>query len=102
MKNELFNELLESMHEMDRIVHGGVSARQDNPVHRTGGQADTREYRPQPEAICYADWREQTHTGKNWEQGRRTPAGPARALLKILHADPEHALRALHGQADVA
>ena len=25
MKNELFNELLESMHEMDRIVHGELA-----------------------------------------------------------------------------
>ena len=25
MKNELFNELLKSMHEMDRIVHGELA-----------------------------------------------------------------------------
>ena len=64
MKNELFNELLKSMHEMDRIVSWRVSARQGNPVHRTGGQADSHEYRPQPEAFCRADWREQAHAGK--------------------------------------
>ena len=36
-------------------------------------------------------------TLENWEQGRRHPTGPAMALLRILDADPEHAVRALHG-----
>lgn len=33
-------------------------------------------------------------TIRNWEQGKRLPAGPARALLKILEVSPE-ALAAL-------
>ena len=36
-------------------------------------------------------------TLENWEQGRRRPAGPARALLKIVSATPEVALKSLHG-----
>jgi len=36
-------------------------------------------------------------TLQNWEQGRRHPVGPARALLKIVSTDPEAAIRALHG-----
>lgn len=36
-------------------------------------------------------------TLENWEQGRRRPTGPARVLLRIFSADPEHALKALHG-----
>ena len=35
-------------------------------------------------------------TLENWEQGRRHPTGPAKALLKIVDADPESALRTLH------
>jgi putative transcriptional regulator len=35
-------------------------------------------------------------TLRNWEQGRRKPTGPARALLRILEADTEQAIRALH------
>lgn len=35
------------------------------------------------------------HTLRNWEQGRRTPEGPARALLKVIEQEPEAALRAL-------
>lgn len=34
-------------------------------------------------------------TVENWEQGRRHPTGAARSLLRIVQADPEHALKAL-------
>ncbi len=34
-------------------------------------------------------------TLRNWEQGRREPTGPAKALLKALKNDPEHVIRAL-------
>ena len=39
-------------------------------------------------------------TLENWEQGRTIQTGPSRALLRILHADPEHALRTLRGYAE--
>ncbi len=35
-------------------------------------------------------------TLKNWEQGRRKPTGPARALLRIVSVKPGLALEALH------
>ncbi|MHB1322634.1 MAG: helix-turn-helix domain-containing protein, partial [Acidithiobacillus ferrivorans] len=38
-------------------------------------------------------------TLQNWEQKRVRPAGPARALLQIVAADPHAAIRALHGHA---
>ena len=34
-------------------------------------------------------------TLRNWEQGRRRPEGPARALLKVAAEDPEAVERAL-------
>ena len=34
-------------------------------------------------------------TVRNWEQGKRSPAGPARALLKVIDRAPEAALAAL-------
>ena len=37
-----------------------------------------------------------TRTLQNWEQKRRNPTGPAAALLKIVSAEPEVALRSLH------
>jgi putative transcriptional regulator len=35
-------------------------------------------------------------TIRNWEQGKRSPTGAARALLKVLDKAPEVALLALH------
>ncbi len=34
-------------------------------------------------------------TLQNWEQGRRTPEGPARALLRVVEKKPEAVLEAL-------
>lgn len=34
-------------------------------------------------------------TIRNWEQGKRSPTGPAKALLKVLDKAPEAALAAL-------
>ena len=96
MKNELFNELLASVQEMDEIVQ------------RKKAAARVTKF-PEPEAKII---REKTglsqnqfalligvskRTLENWEQGRRHPTGPAKALLRILDVDPEHAVRALHG-----
>src|SRR5262245_27416947 len=36
-------------------------------------------------------------TLQNWEQGRRSPTGPAAALLRVMDREPRAALRALHG-----
>lgn len=35
-------------------------------------------------------------TLQNWEQNRTRPSGTARALLKIVRADPRAAVKALH------
>lgn len=34
-------------------------------------------------------------TRRNWEQGRREPTGPAKALLRAIKNDPEAVLKAL-------
>ncbi len=96
MNDKMFNELLESVQEMDTITKG-----KKKPA-RTF-------QRPEPEVKAI---RERTglsqsrfaqiigvskRTLENWEQGRRRPTGPARALLKIVESDPDGALRALHG-----
>ena len=36
-------------------------------------------------------------TLRNWEQGRREPTGPAKALLRAIKNDPKHVLVALAG-----
>jgi putative transcriptional regulator len=35
-------------------------------------------------------------TLQNWEQGRRTPEGPAKALLRVAFRNPQAVLDALH------
>ncbi len=37
-------------------------------------------------------------TVRNWEQGKRAPRGPARALLKLIDRAPETAFAALGGK----
>ena len=39
-------------------------------------------------------------TLQNWEQARREPTGPAKALLRIVEREPAAALRALHADSD--
>jgi putative transcriptional regulator len=36
-------------------------------------------------------------TLQNWEQGRRQPEGPAKALLRVVEREPQAVLQALHG-----
>jgi putative transcriptional regulator len=38
-------------------------------------------------------------TLRNWEQGRRRPRGPSRALLSLVDQEPEAALRAIRRRA---
>lgn len=35
-------------------------------------------------------------TLQNWEQGRREPEGPAKALLRVVDKEPQAVLHALH------
>ena len=96
MKNDMFDELLVSVQEMNEIFQGKKAA------------ARVTEF-PEPEVKVIREkvGLSQNHfalligvskrTLENWEQGRRHPTGPAKALLRILDADPEHAVRALHG-----
>ena len=95
MDEKMFAELLESVKEMDAI--------------HKGKKKPSRVFEfPEPEVKAI---REKTglsqiqfarligvskRTLENWEQGRRHPTGPAKALLKILDVDPEGAVRALH------
>jgi len=39
-------------------------------------------------------------TLRNWEQGRRTPTGPARALLRAINNNPVEVVRALNSEED--
>ncbi len=95
MNDEMFNELLESVKEMDQIAKGKKKASRRFTVKE-----------PEVKNIREMTGLSQMHfarligvskrTLENWEQGRRHPTGPARALLKIVESDPKGAVQALH------
>lgn len=96
MDNQMFDELLASVQQMDNIVKG-----KQKPARVT--EFPDPEVRAIREKIGLSQQSfalligVSKRTLENWEQGRRHPTGPARALLKILDKDAEHAVRALHG-----
>ncbi len=96
MDNDMFNELLNSVEQMDNIVKGKAKPSRCF-------EFPDPEVRKIREKTGLSQTRFATMIGvskrtlENWEQGRRHPTGPARALLRIVEADPQNALRALHG-----
>ncbi|KJV31877.1 NadS family protein [Luteibacter yeojuensis] len=94
--SNFFDDLLESVQQMDEI-------------HR-GKRAPSREFAVDPatiKAIREATGLSQPNFAKvldvdvgtlrNWEQGRREPTGPARALLRAIRNDPKNVMAALVG-----
>ncbi len=94
MKKELFDELVESIEEAGKIRKGLVKP--------------SRVFRYRPVDIKRI--RKRLHvsqsqfslmigvsksTLQNWEQGRREPEGPAKALLRVVDKQPEAVLQAL-------
>jgi len=94
MKKEMFDELLESIQEMDGIVKGNRTASRsfDFPDPEVKSIRDRLGVSQEKFAVLLGVSK---RTVENWEQGRRHPTGAARSLLRIVEADPEHALRAL-------
>jgi putative transcriptional regulator len=96
MNETLLAELLASVEEMDKIVRGElepgrVTRIAELPV-RTIREKTGLSQRRFAHLIGVSK-----RTLENWEQGRRRPMGPARALLKIVSAAPEIAIKSLHG-----
>ena len=92
--SKFFDELMESVQQMDEIVQGErqpsrefhVDALQVKEIRKATGLT-------QAKFAALID----VHLGtlRNWEQGRRDPTGPAKALLKAIHNDPVNVLNAL-------
>ena len=94
MKKQMFNELMESIKEAGKI--------------RKGRMKPSRVFKYKPLDIkrirqqVNASQAEFAHligvserTLQNWEQGRRKPRGPARALLKVFDENPKAVVKAL-------
>ena len=96
MNDKMFNELLDSVKEMDKIAKGKKRPARKFVIK----EPEVKDIREQT-GLSQTDFAKligvSKRTLENWEQGRRNPTGPARALLKIVENDPEGAVRALHG-----
>lgn len=94
MNKEMFNELLESAQEMDGIVKGQKTASRsfNYPEPEVKSIRDRLGVSQEKFAVILGVSK---RTVENWEQGRRHPTGAARSLLRIVEADPAHAMRAL-------
>ena len=94
MDKKLFKRLVESMEQMDEIVRGVRTPSREFFV----DAAKVKEIRaltglsqPQFARLLHVD----VGTLRNWEQGRREPTGPAKALLRAIKTDPKAVLKAL-------
>lgn len=94
MRKSDFDELLASVEQAREIVRGE--------------RAPSRAFHVEPKTIRALRLRTklsqtefasllgvQVSTLRNWEQGRREPTGPAKALLRAIRNDPWNVLRAL-------
>lgn len=94
MDNELFKELLQSVNQMDEIRRGERAPSRETYVASDQVKrirALTKLSQAKFARVIDVD----LGTLQNWEQGRRNPTGPARALLRAIEKDPEHVLAAL-------
>ena len=95
MDKTLFDDLKQSLKEAKAIRAGELKASRRftvNPIDVKAVRAKTGlSQRGFAQKIQIS-----TRTLQNWEQKRRNPTGPAAALLKIVSAEPEVALRSLH------
>lgn len=91
----MFDELIKSVREAGKIHRGEKKAKRVF----TYDPLDVKTIREKI-GLSQRAFSELVHvsirTLQNWEQGRRSPNGPALALLTILKNDPKHAIAALY------
>jgi len=94
VRKENFNALLESVRQAGEIARGErAPAREFHVDAKVVKALRARIGLSQPKfaALLHVD----VGTLRNWEQGRREPTGPAKALLTAITKDPLNVLKAL-------
>jgi putative transcriptional regulator len=94
MDKKLYNELLESIEEAGQIKKGKkkparITKFDSVDIHRLRKQVGASQSKF-ARMIGVSE-----RTLQNWEQGRRSPQGPARALLKVFNENPKAVVKAL-------
>ena len=95
MDKQLFTDLVQSLKEASSIRKGTRAASRRITL-VTPHVRDVREQTGLTQIEFARVMRVSVKTLQNWEQDRRAPTGPASALIKIVSAAPELALKALH------
>ncbi len=94
MKKELFEELVESIQEAGKIRKGLLKPSRVfdfSPVDVKRIRVNLHLSQSQFALMIGVS----KCTLQNWEQGRREPEGPAKALLKVVEKNPKAVLEAL-------
>lgn len=95
MKDDDFQKLVESVKQMGSIMRGEKA-----PHRRTVVTKTNVKHLREKTGLTQAEFSKMIgvsiRTLQNWEQGRREPEGPAKALLRVVERQPEAVLNALH------
>jgi putative transcriptional regulator len=94
VKKANFNALLESVRQAGEIVRGERAPAREFHIDADSIKklrASTGLSQPKFATLLRVD----LGTLRNWEQGRRVPTGPAKALLTAIERDPRNVLKAL-------
>jgi putative transcriptional regulator len=97
MKDGAFQELLASVRQVGQIRQGESRASRTVTFDPTDVQA-VRAKLGASQAEFALMIGVSVATLRNWEQGRRTPDGPALALLRVAARNPKAVIEALHGE----
>ena len=94
MDKNLFARLEESMSQMNEIARGERAPTREFVIDAVRVK-EIRQMTGLSQAKFARFINVQIGTLQNWEQGRREPTGPAKALLRAIRKDPKHVLQAL-------
>lgn len=97
MKDELFNELLESVKQGGAILRGEEKPSRVFRFEPIDVQAIRKSYGLSQDKFAKL-LGISVGTLRNWEQGRRKPEGPARVLLQVAAKHPEAVLDTVHSE----
>jgi putative transcriptional regulator len=95
MKEDMFNELLNSVKEAGSIRDGKKRAARVTQVEEPDVSSIRTSYQMTQEEFATL-LGISTGTLRNWEQGRRKPHGPAKVLLKVAEKSPKAILESLN------
>jgi putative transcriptional regulator len=98
MERKLFDELTKSIKQAGAIARGERKPSRRHEFTPSRIQA-VREQADLSQAQFARLLNVSVKTLQNWEQARREPTGPAKALLRIVEKEPKVALRALRAEA---